>query len=226
MKRAHLIRRVLVVAPAMAAAGLVFTGPVIQRAAAGTLTDSVTVNATSGLGTIPSDAIGLNTAVYDGYMNDTPIPALLKAAGVDALRYPGGSYSDIYNWQAQTAAGGGYVAPDTSFADFMTTANAAGAQPIITVNYGTGTPSLAAAWVQAAAGDSVGYWEVGNEVYGNGTYGSNWEADARCETSLNGPAVTIGSEPSQTYDCGPSQYAANVAQFESAIHAVNPNAKV
>src|SRR5579863_2319639 len=141
MKRAHLIRRVLVVAPAMAAAGLVFTGPVIQRAAAGTLTDSVTVNATSGLGTIPSDAIGLGTAVYDGYMNDTPIPGLLKAAGIDALRYPGGSYSDIYNWQTNVAQGG-YDAPNTSFANFMTTAKAAGAEPVITVNYGTGSTSL------------------------------------------------------------------------------------
>ena len=187
---------------------------------------SVTVSATAGLGTVPAHAIGLDTAVYDGDMNDAAIPPLLKAAGIDALRYPGGSYSDIYNWQTQTAAGGGYVAPNTGFASFMTTANAAGAQPIITVNYGTGTPTLAAAWVQAAASDSVGYWEVGNEVYGNGTYGANWEADARCETSLNGPPVTIGSEPSQTYDCGPSQYAANVASYESAIHAVNANAKV
>ena len=38
--------------------------------------------------------------------------------------------------------------------------------------------------------------------------------------------MTVGSEPSQTYDCGPAQYAANVAQFESAMHAANPNAKV
>ena len=38
-------------------------------------------------------------------MNDAAIPALIKAAGIDALRYPGGSYSDIYNWQTNTAAG-------------------------------------------------------------------------------------------------------------------------
>jgi hypothetical protein len=187
---------------------------------------SVTVNATSGLGTIPADAIGLNTAVYDGDMNDTAIPPLLKAAGIDAMRYPGGSYSDIYNWQTQTAVDGGYVAPNTSFSDFMTTANAAGAKPIITVNYGTGTPALAEAWAQDAASDGVAYWEVGNEVYGNGTYGSNWETDSHCETSLNGPAVTVGSEPSQTYDCGPTQYAANFLQFQSAIHAANPSAQV
>jgi hypothetical protein len=189
-------------------------------------TASVTVDATASLGTVPAHAVGLNTAVYDGDMNDAAIPALLKAAGVDALRYPGGSYSDIYNWQTQTAAGGGYVAPDTSFTDFMSTANSAGAAPIITVNYGTGTPSLAASWVQAAASDNVQYWEVGNEVYGNGTYGANWEADAHCDTSLNGSAVTIGSEPSQTYDCGPTQYAANFLQFQSAIHAVSSGAKV
>ena len=197
-----------------------------RPAYAQTSTASVTVSATAGLGTVSAHAIGLNTAVYDSDMNDAAIPPLLEAAGIDALRYPGGSYSDIYNWQTQTAAAGGYVAPNTSFADFMTTANAVGAQPIITANYGTGTPSLAAAGAQAAASDSVGYWEVGNEVYGNGTYGANWEADAHCDTSLNGPPVTIGSEPSQTYGCGPAQYAAGVASYESAIHAVNPNAKV
>ncbi len=201
-------------------------GVVQARPAAAQNAAAVTIDAAAGLGAIPAHAIGLNTAVYDGYMNDTAIPPLLKAAGVDALRYPGGSYSDIYNWQTQTAAAGGYVAPNTSFSDFMATANAAGAAPIITVNYGTGTPSLAAAWVQAAASDSVAYWEVGNEVYGNGTYGANWEADAHCETSLNGPAVTVGSEPAQTYDCGPAQYAANFLQYQSAIHAVNANAKV
>jgi hypothetical protein len=189
-------------------------------------TASVTVNATAGLGTVPAHAIGLSTAVYDGDMNDAAIPALLKAAGVDALRYPGGSYSDIYNWQTQTAAAGGYVAPDTSFSDFMSTANSAGAAPVITVNYGTGTSTLAAAWVQAAASDNVQYWEVGNEVYGNGTYGANWETDSHCETSLNGTAVTIGSEPSQTYNCGPAQYAANFLQFQSAMHAANANANV
>ena len=200
-------------------------GPALT-ASAQTSAASVTVNATAGIGTVPAHAIGLNTAVYDGDMNDSAIPPLLKAAGIDALRYPGGSYSDIYDWQTQTAVEGGYVAPDTSFSDFMSTANSAGAAPIITVNYGTGTPSLAAAWVQDAASDNVQYWEVGNEVYGNGTYGANWEADAHCDTTLNGSPVTIGSEPSQTYDCGPTQYAANVLQYQSAMHAASSGAKV
>jgi hypothetical protein len=197
-----------------------------KPAGAATLTASVTVNATAGLGAVPAHAIGLNTAVYDSDMNDTAIGPLLKAAGVDALRYPGGSYSDIYNFQTQTAVEGGFVAPNSGFSNFMSTVNAAGAQPIITVNYGTGTPSLAASWVTAAASDSVNFWEVGNEVYGDGTYGADWEANSRCKTSLNGPAVTIGSEPAQTFNCGPTEYAADVLSYESAMHAANANAKV
>jgi hypothetical protein len=188
---------------------------------------AVTVNATGGLGTISSNAIGLNTAVYDGNMNDAAAPGLIKAAGFTALRYPGGSYSDIYNWQTNVAQGG-YDAPNTAFSNFMGTAQAAGTHPIITVNYGTGTPALAAAWVQNANVTNnygITYWEVGNEVYGNGTYGANWEADSHCTTS-SGTPVTIGSEPSQTYNCGPGVYATNVLSFISAMKAASANIHV
>ncbi|HET7244165.1 MAG TPA: cellulose-binding domain-containing protein, partial [Streptosporangiaceae bacterium] len=74
--------------------------------------------------------------------------------------------------------------------------------------------------------DGISYWEVGNEVYGNGTYGANWETDSHCHTSLNGPLVTVGSEPSQTYNCGPGTYASGVAQYMTAMHAADPNAKI
>jgi hypothetical protein len=196
-------------------------------ASAATSTATVSVNGTSGLGTVPANAIGLNTAVYDSDMNDTAMPGLLESAGIDALRYPGGSYSDIYNWQTNVAQGG-YDAPNTDFADFMATAQAASAKPIITVNYGTGTPALAASWVQDADVTNnygITYWEVGNEVYGNGTYGANWETDDHCETSSGSP-VTIGSEPSQTYDCGPGTYASNVLSYMTAMKAEDSNIHV
>lgn len=184
-------------------------GNAARAAQSAAVAASVSVNATAGLGVIPSGAIGLNTAVYDSYMNDTTIPALVKAAGIDAMRYPGGSYSDIYNWQTNTATGG-YDAPGTDFDSFMATANAAGASPIVTVNYGTGTPALAAAWVKDADvthSYGVTYWEVGNEVYGNGFYGSGWEQDAHTSKS-------------------PDTYAANFLQFRSAMKAVDPDIKV
>ena len=61
-----------------------------------------------------------------------------------------------------------------------------GARAMITVNYGTGTPEKAAAWVTYAnVTKSLGfrYWEVGNECYGS------WETDA------NTRAHDPGSDP-------------------------------
>ncbi len=203
------------------------TAPASTAAPAATNSVAVSVNATTGLGTVPSNGVGLNTAVYDGYMNDAAAPSLIKAAGINALRYPGGSYSDIYNWQTNVAQGG-YDAPNTSFADFMGTAKAAGTHPIITANYGTGTPALAAAWVQNANVTNnygIQYWEVGNEVYGNGTYGANWEADSHC-TDASGKPIPSGSSPSQTYNCGPGVYASNLLNYISAMKAVSPSIHV
>ena len=172
-------------------------------------TVNVTVNAAEGLGTIPSTAYGLNTAVWDSQMNTTPTQGLLKAAGVDMLRYPGGSYGDAYNWQNNTVEGG-YVAPGTDFDQFMGTAQAIGAQPILIANYGTGTPQEAAAWVQYAnvtKGYGVKYWEIGNEQYGDGIYGANWEANNYADKS-------------------PAQYATELLQFASAMKAVDPSIKI
>ena len=79
----------------------------------------------------------------------------------------------------------------------MSVAQAAGAQPVITVNYGSnsagtggGDPNEAAAWVRYANSTKhygVSYWEIGNEVYGNGTYGANWETDLHAQ---KGPAAS------------------------------------
>ncbi|HEY3872073.1 MAG TPA: cellulose binding domain-containing protein [Actinocrinis sp.] len=220
--------RYTALASSLAVIGAAALPGVAASPAAAATAVAITVNGTTGLGAVPNNAIGLNTAVYDGNMNDAAAPGLLKTAGIDALRYPGGGYSDGFNWETNTVTGG-YDAPNTSFADFMGTAQAVGAHPIITTNYGTGTPALAAAWVQDADVTNnygIEYWEVGNEVYGNGTYDADWEADAHCTTSASGGPVTIGSEPNQTYNCGPSVYASNLLGYISAIKAVDPDVHV
>ena len=226
-------QRAFLASSAVAALALVLGAQTVSAAPAAPAAPAataanVTVNASAHLGIIPANGIGLNTAVYDAHMNDSQLVGAMRAAGIDALRYPGGSYSDIYNWQTQTAVDGGFVAPNTSFAQFVATAKAANAGSIVTVNYGTGSTALAAAWVKAAASDqaNVKYWEVGNEVYGNGTYGSNWESDSHCRTSRGGSPVTIGQEPSRTYDCGPAEYATGVLAFRSAIKAANSGSQV
>jgi Cellulose binding domain/Fibronectin type III domain len=182
-------------------------GQPVEAAQAPTV--NVTVNAGEGLGTIPSTGYGVNTAVWDSQMNTPAVQNLLGQAGVGMLRYPGGSYGDIYNWQDNTAPGG-YVAPGTDFDEFMGTAKAIGAQPILIANYGTGTPQEAAAWVQYAnvtQGYGAKYWEIGNEVYGNGYYGNGWEADNHASKS-------------------PTTYADNVLQYASAMKAVDPTIKI
>ncbi len=106
----------------------------------------------------------------------------LKAAGISQLRYGGGSYADSYDWRTNTNIGNCLPADPTAsftsgcaagdplgFAAFSRQARAIGAESLVTVNYGSGTPALAAAWVAAAgrtSGQQVALWEVGNENYG------------------------------------------------------------
>lgn len=170
---------------------------------------NVTVNADEGLGTLPDTAYGLNSAVWDSQMNVPQVQDLLQQAGVQMLRYPGGSYGDIYNWQDNTAPGG-YVAPGTDFDSFMGTVKKIGAQPILIANYGSGTPQEAADWVRYAnvtKGYGDKYWEIGNEIYGNGYYGSDWETDDHASKS-------------------PATYASNLLQYADAMKAVDPAIKI
>jgi alpha-L-arabinofuranosidase len=142
-------------------------------------------------------ALGLNTAPWDSiYAADVSasggvetMQPLLRAADIGLLRY-GGSYADFYDWQTNSniqnclpyhatasfvVAGGGCATPDAlDFDQFSAQAKAIGAQSFVTVNYGSGTPAEAAAWVTHAVitpGDTVALWEVGNEANGC------WEVD-------------------------------------------------
>jgi hypothetical protein len=176
----------------------------------------VTVNAQDRIGTLPATGFGLNASAYDGNLLDAAIPGLARAAGVSIIRYPGGSEADAYHWQDNsiTPGQGGYANPNDTFDNFMRVVSQAGAQAMITVNYGSnhdgtagGDPQEAANWVRYANNGGPGYsgpvptypgasptghqygiryWEVGNELYGNGTYGAHWETDLHAD-SAQGP---------------------------------------
>jgi len=207
------LRRPLAVAAGAALAVVAAALPLSVATPAGAATTSsdatVSVNAGAGLGTVAPTALGANTAVWDSDMNSPQVVDLYKAAGIGALRYPGGSYGDIYHWVDNTAPGG-YVAPGTDFDAFMGTAKATGAQPILIANYGSGTPQEAADWVRYAnvtKGYGAKYWEIGNEVYGNGVYGSGWETDDHSDKT-------------------PDEYAKEVEAYASAMKAVDPSIKI
>lgn len=169
----------------------------------------VSVNTRAGLATMPETGLGINHAVWDTHLGSAEVADLLGAAGVRLMRYPGGSYGDIYHWETHTAPGG-FVAPNTDFDTFMGGVRRAGGQAMVIANYGTGTPQEAAGWVREAnivKGYGVRYWEIGNELYGNGHYGAQWEADDHPDKS-------------------PAGYATNVVEFATAMKAVDPTIKI
>jgi hypothetical protein len=183
--------------------------PGAYAAAPSAQTTTVDVDVRAGLATVPDTAIGVNHAIWDKELGTNAVADLLKSAGVQMLRYPGGSYADIYHWRDHTAPGG-YVAPGTDFDTFMAGAKRVGAQPMIIANYGTGTAAEAADWVRYAnitKGYQAKYWTIGNENYGNGHYGSAWEADNHADKS-------------------PKEYAANVVAYAAAMKAVDPTIKI
>lgn len=139
---------------------------------------TVTVNsAATAMATVGPNFMGIHTSVYDGSMQATTTPELLKAVGITSLRYPGGSYADSYHWELNTgthtpAAGAGsnviYIAMGADFGHFVGLLTKVGANAMITVNYGMnsagtgpGTPEAAAAWVAYANGAATNPLVIG-----------------------------------------------------------------
>lgn len=121
-------------------------------------------NAGKTLQLVDARQFGLNTATWDGSLGNSQTLPLLRQIGCMALRWPGGSTSDAYDWTSDPSGN----------ATFDHLATNLGAQVFITVNYGSGTAAEATAWVLSANRTNncnFKYWEVGNECYGS------WETD-------------------------------------------------
>jgi len=190
---------------------------------------SASVDGTSALGRITSFAVGANSAAWDSNLVDAVVPRLLGSAGLQTLRYPGGSTSDNYHWLSNTPddPNQGGTDPSAHFDAFMAVVSATGTQAMLTVNYGSGTAQEAADWVRYAnrggpfykgpiptypgaskKGHNYGirFWEIGNELYGDGTYGATWEVNH------------------QSHD--PTTYAQGVVSYSAAMKAVDPSIHV
>ena len=188
---------------------------------------NVSVNPSQPLAAMPPQGLGVCTAVYDGSLIDSRVAPLLKAAGITALRTPGGSYADVYDWENNSGIDGAYVNSSDSFLNLMNTdVTPAGANAIVTVNYGSnpannagGDTNVAATWVTYANvnhGWGVKYWEIGNEIYGNGYYaGQDWEYDLHF---TNQTASARVGQPALS----PAAYGTNAIQFIAAMKAKDP----
>ena len=109
----------------------------------------LSVNASNTLRSVDARWFGLNTAVWDSFLDTVSTSNALKELGCLSLRFPGGSLSDQYHWATGTTVTNPWTW-STSFGNFMHVATNAGVEVFITVNYGSGTSNEAAGWVKSA----------------------------------------------------------------------------
>ncbi len=136
----------------------------------------------------------------DGLRQD--VLELVRKVRPTVLRWPGGGYADCYDWRKAIGPrdlrpqqdilpfgqpygyNNGMDDGDFGTDEFLQFCERLRAQPYITVNFGSGTPDMAAAWVEYCNGTSesvwgakraangrrkpykVRQWSIGNEVWG------------------------------------------------------------
>ncbi|MGA8089172.1 MAG: hypothetical protein WCA10_18000 [Terracidiphilus sp.] len=162
---------------------------------------TVAVDQTSIGPAVTDQLLGMNLAAwYDIHTNATPILNAFNVAGIKAVRWPGGSWSDVYHWQSNSNCqappnGGGTPNSNSTFANFVSEiAIPGGLDVALTANYGSnaactggGDPTEASSWITKALADgiTVSHMTVGNEEYGS------WEEDLHAKP--NDPATYAGA---------------------------------
>lgn len=163
------------------------TGTAITQAATVTVsapsTTSVSVDLSSSGPMVTDQILGMNLAAWFDDASSTNAPMIQAAfgdAGIKAIRWPGGSWSDAYNWEDNTECGN-FANSNDDFTDFVNNLVIPGGYDLaLTADYGTGKnctgpgdPTEAAAWAAEALklGVPASHMTVGNEEYGS------WETD-------------------------------------------------
>lgn len=143
---------------------------------------------------INSGIFGINAALWDGDLLKPQTAEYVKAVNHAVIRYPGGLRADEDHWKEVLDKKDWMVDTD-EFLEFCRQTNTT---PMITINFGTGTPEEAAAWVKhvnVTKKANVKYWEIGNELYGD------WHAN----------------------HCTPESYGERAAEFIKQMKAVDPS---
>ena len=130
----------------------------------------VTVQPNSVVRTIDRRMFGMNLAIWDGLLQGPATAGLLAAMDTQVLRIPGGSLSDDYNWHTNRSVQNGSFQWWNSAAAFARVAETRGAQACVVVNYGSGTPEQAAAWVAYYNGSAANSTIIGTDAKGR-----NWQ---------------------------------------------------
>jgi hypothetical protein len=178
------------------------------------------------------------------------IETRMKALGGPTwFRYGGGAWSDAYDWQTNVdtyaasqqrhqsndfTLGSRYASNALDYTDFpsyMDEVRATGARGMVTINYGSGTPQLGAAWASwiLAHHAPVTQFNIGNEPYGCG----------EVNFPITGPPTNYPWEPNTTYGCPQytmgsipgmqliaQSFIAHAPAFMNAIKQADPAAQI
>src|SRR5262249_27582515 len=127
--------------------------PRLERLEDRSLPSVVTVDAGQAIRTVTSQALGVNLAWWDSALNTSQTQQMVQAAGLSLFRFPGGSSSDTWHFNNGPTYNGQGTSP--SMAAFIASVGGTG---MVTLNYGTGSPQEAAAflaYLNAGVGDAT-----------------------------------------------------------------------
>jgi hypothetical protein len=141
------------------------------------------VDATQPVRRVDFRHFGVNTAIWDSNFDTPETVSLLEEMGTRLLRGPGGSLSDEYHWSTDTSLSNTWLWA-TSFGQFARVATNIGAQAILTVNYGTGSPNEAAAWVAYANALATSPVSLGVDASGRDWQTAGYWASLRASAPL------------------------------------------
>jgi len=128
-----------------------------------TMLSVVTVNAGDAIRTVNADVLGVNIAYWESSVNTTQTEQMVQAAGLDAFRFPGGSSSDTYHFNAAPTYNGEGTA--ASMAEFASE-NGVG---MVTIDYGSGSPQEGAAFLAYLDGSPSDTTSLGEGEQWNGS---------------------------------------------------------
>jgi hypothetical protein len=145
-------------------------GPEILEARA--LLATVTVNASQVVRPVNTQLSGVNVAWWDTNLKTTQTKNMVLAASLTSFRFPGGSSSDTFHFNAgPTYSGEGTVA---SMAQFIASVNGQG---IVTLDYGSGSPQEAAA--------ELSYLDAPTSSNVQISYGEEWSTSSNSWVQVN-----------------------------------------
>ncbi|TPV55465.1 hypothetical protein FJ444_17360 [Aestuariibacter sp. GS-14] len=189
------------------------------------ITATVTIDTSNVIRKVPRSLFGTNIewinngqGLWSTQANAVDKQAVeeIKSSSFALFRFPGGVFSDYYNWQegvgtqrARPAAlhypGGPKSQHVFGTDELIYLSKQTGADLLITVNAGHGTPAMAAEWVDYLNNkkkQNVTFWEVGNELYMDGDlsgaeinakeYANRYQAFAKAMKAVD-PSIKLGA---------------------------------